>query len=83
MCDCKHLTESELKDLIHKTVREVLIEMGAGDNISDTQRDFIFLREQRLGSIALKRAFRKGFIMIAIGSIPGLLWLIWVGLNQK
>lgn len=77
-----YLTEAEIKTLIRDTVKEVLVEVGAGDNVSDMQRDFIFLREQRLGASAIKKAMRRGILGLIIGAIPGILWLAFSAIHK-
>lgn len=78
------LPREEIKSLIRETVTEVLKEIGVGGNIGDMQRDFIFLREQRIGAVAFKKAVKKSLITLAVSAIPGIVWLLWYGLhNQK
>lgn len=77
-----YLTEAEIKTLIRSTVKEVLVEIGAGESVSDLQRDFIFLREQRLGSVVVKKTLRKGALGLIIGAVPGMIWLLWEGLHR-
>lgn len=72
----------DLDAVVRHSVRETLLQMGlvttSDTDMRETQKDFAYLRELRVGSQAMKN---KGILAVIGIVVTALATLIWIGLN--
>lgn len=76
----EHLTEAEIEQIVRRTVRQTLTELGveASDPVR-MQRDFQWLRDWRETSESVRR---KGLLTIIGILVAGTLGALWMGLQH-
>lgn len=76
------LTQIEIEIIVDKAVRQTFVTLGADltDNraVLSLQKDFAYMRDQRVGGEKTADFLKKGFIGVVLS---GFLWALWQGIK--
>lgn len=76
------LTAFEIDIIVQKSVRQTFVTLGAdlsdSGSVQEMQKDFAYVRRQRVGGEKMADAVRNGALLLVIS---GALWALWEGIK--